>query len=148
MMSTAYPELDHLLAALCNGTISADETARLDSLLEMNHDARRFYNNYMFLHAELYSQHASLEAVDVSAKASIPTADIRNRKAFHWLTIAAALVGVAVGSSWLTYFMSRAGESRPTEIAESADTQNTTKVARISATRNCMWADTGKNLGF
>jgi len=44
--------------------ITADDTGQLNALLTQDEEARRFYNNYMFLHAELYSQHASLEAVE------------------------------------------------------------------------------------
>src|SRR2546423_1195564 len=57
-------ELGVLIGAMCDGTITADESGRLDTLLASNKNARQFYNNYMFLHAELYSQHASVEAVE------------------------------------------------------------------------------------
>ena len=58
-------ELGRLVGAMCDGTITADDTEQLDALLTEDNDARRFYNNYMFLHAELYSQHVSLEAVEL-----------------------------------------------------------------------------------
>ena len=56
--------LGRLVGAMCDGTITADDTGQLNALMTQDEEARRFYNNYMFLHAELYSQHASLEAVD------------------------------------------------------------------------------------
>jgi hypothetical protein len=56
-------ELDSLLSRLCDGTISAEDAAQLDTVLSADVAARQTYNNYMFLHAELYAQHASLEAV-------------------------------------------------------------------------------------
>src|SRR6187401_1884769 len=59
-------DLGRLVGGMCNGTITADETIQLDGLLTKDEGARRFYNNYMFLHAELYSQHVSLEAVELT----------------------------------------------------------------------------------
>ncbi len=62
-MTETYPnnELGRLVGSMCDGTITADDAVQLDLLLTHNEDARRFYNNYMFLHAELYSQHAAVE---------------------------------------------------------------------------------------
>src|SRR5215216_1150935 len=57
-------KLGRLVGAMCDGTITADDAGQLDALVTNNEEARRFYNNYMFLHAELYSQHASLGAVE------------------------------------------------------------------------------------
>src|SRR4051812_44537621 len=147
-MSAADTDLERLLEAMCNGTISQDESARLDSLLETSEDARRFYNNYMFLHAELYSQHASLGAVETLAESHAPAYESFDRTPYRWLALAAALIAVALGSSWLTYFISRPTESKLAEVADSTGTEKTSQVARISATRNCMWGNSGKNLGF
>src|SRR5690348_5879308 len=105
-------ELGRLAGAMCNGTITADETGQLDQLLAEDEAARQFYNNYMFLHAEMYSQHASLEAVESVELCGMPSAEVdtlgrksivRNRKLLAWLAIAAGLVGVAAVSSWVTY---------------------------------------------
>ena len=52
-------ELTRLIGAMCDGTITADEAAQLDSRLTHDVAARHFYNNYLFLHGELYSQHAA-----------------------------------------------------------------------------------------
>ena len=52
-------ELTRLIGAMCDGTITADEAAQLDSRLTRDVAARHFYNNYLFLHGELYSQHAA-----------------------------------------------------------------------------------------
>src|SRR5438067_449622 len=111
-MSSNYrnDELGRLVGTMCDGTITADETGRLDSLLAGDEEARQFYNNYMFLHAELYSQHASVEAVESVGKCGVgsvecgvrvvdsseikPQSAIRNPKFVGWLAIAATLVGV------------------------------------------------------
>ena len=70
-------ELGRLVGAMCDGTITADDTGQLDALLTEDEEARRFYNNYMFLHAELYSQHASLEAVESGGDFGSRIADVR-----------------------------------------------------------------------
>src|SRR3954469_5520393 len=98
-------EVVRLVGAMCDGTITSDDTGQLDALLTKNEEARRFYNNYMFLHAELYSQHAAgpianlgLRVVD--SNAPNPKSEIRTPKYARWLAIAAALFGVAAVSSW------------------------------------------------
>ena len=70
-------ELGRLVGAMCDGTITADDTGQLDALLTKDEEARRFYNNYMFLHAELYSQHASLEAVEKDGNCGLRIAGLR-----------------------------------------------------------------------
>src|SRR6478752_4234556 len=120
-MSSEYRngELGTLVGAMCDGTITADETGRLDALLSSDEDARQFYNNYMFLHAELYSQHASVEAVEIGKDLGLHISDTESERAgassppsedkpqpasqefalrgrrWGWIAVAAALVGVA-----------------------------------------------------
>ena len=157
-MSNTYrnDELGRLVGAMCDGTISADDTGQLDSLLTTDDNARQYYNNYMFLHAELYSQHAAgQEIADCDSQwvpgvadsdAINPKSEIRNPKSIRWLAIAAGLIGVAAVSSWITYSMMGRGNS-PSAGPVAANEQ-AADVARITATRNCMWGDVAKNLGF
>jgi hypothetical protein len=157
-MSGTYQndELGRLVGAMCDGTISVDDSGQLDSLLTTDEDARRFYNNYMFLHAELYSQHAAVGASRESRVACYEQGRVEgrepesvlslSRKRFSWLAIAAGLIGVAVASSWATYAMMGRGNVGP--VAQNAADENAADVARITATRNCMWGDVTKNLGF
>ncbi len=163
-MSNAFEkdELGRLVGAMCDGTISAADVEQLDLLLTNDVGARRFYNNYMFLHAELFSQHASLEAVEkdcgfgisncgtqVAASAELnPKSAIRNPKFVRWLAIAAALIGVAAVSSWITYSVTRGATSPELEIAKANASVKARDVARITATRNSMWAEGEQNLGF
>src|SRR6267142_6574408 len=86
-MSGAFrnDELGRLVGAMCDGTITAEDTGQLDALLTKNEEARRFYNNYMFLHAELYSQHAAAPIADLGLRiadsnAPNPKSEIRNQK--------------------------------------------------------------------
>src|SRR4051794_24101250 len=102
-----HEELERLIGATCNGTISVEDSARLDSLLQTRHEACRFYNNYMFLHAEMYAQHASSEPAEILlASQSLPR-ESGKPAWLKWLAVAAAFVGVAAGSSWITYGLSR-----------------------------------------
>jgi hypothetical protein len=163
--------LDRLVGAMCDGTITADDTGQLNALLTQDEQARRFYNNYMFLHAELYSQHASLEAVEsggdfgsriadcglVEVGASLAPGEVvksaskpmpLSRKRYAWVAVAAALLGVAAVSSWVTYAVTGGRRMIALEVAQvpAGDIRN--DVARITATRNSMWAESAKNLGF
>jgi hypothetical protein len=152
-------ELGRLVGAMCDGTITADDTGHLDALLTKNGEARRFYNNYMFLHAELYSQHASLGAVktggaggsgiaELADASSIATVIALSRKRVGWLAVAVAIVGVSAVSSWVTYAVTRGRVTSGPAVAQLPLGSAATDVARITATRNCMWAETAKNLGF
>jgi hypothetical protein len=151
-------ELGRLVGAMCNGTISADDSGQLESLLTNDREARHFYNNYMFLHAELYSQHASLMPIANCGTQRVPgiedspklnrKSEVRNPKSVRWLAIAAALVGVAAVSSWMTYAATRGRTSAAPDVARAVQSEGANDVARITATRNCMWAETAKNLGF
>src|SRR3954469_8358999 len=107
-------EVVRLVCAMCDGTITSDDTGQLDALLTKNEEARRFYNNYMFMHAQLYSQHASLAAVEsgVLRRAGLSLVSNENQSSDQWdhplrsagapkriliqlLAVAAALIGVA-----------------------------------------------------
>src|SRR5262249_5268284 len=102
--------------------------------------ARRLYNNYVFMHGELYSQHASLAAASGSSVEILNSVQSGARRNWaNWLAIAAALVGVAAVSSWLTHSLG-GGAGGPQTIAQSAE-DDTKGVARVTATRNCSWGE-------
>lgn len=149
-------ELQRMVGEFCHGTLAEADGALLDKVLEKDIEARQFYNNYMFLHAELYAQHAnvgcqsaveSLERRAAEMEAVSPFAARPAR--LPWLAIAAALVGVAIGSSWLTYWASTSGPASST-VAQSAKNgvDRSLPVAKITATRNCLWTDPLSNVGF
>jgi len=169
MNSNPHQVLGRLVGALCDGTITPGDTDQLDSLLTSDKEARQFYNNYMFLHAELYSQHASLEAVEAGpnresrisdcglerAGASSPLYTGQKigqgspaRPAMRWLAIAATIIGVAAASSWLTYEVTHNSRRNASQLADSQSKESPIDVARITATRNCLWAEAARNLGF
>jgi hypothetical protein len=162
------PELDRLMSRLCDGTLTADEAVELDAMLSADSDARRVYNNYMFLHAELFSQHASLEAVESGAGRELgmegrepdQTVGLAARSSIlhtrGWLAIAAALIGVAAVSSWGSLaIMSRAKPPfgiaqgrQAADLAVEGDVDGGPTVAKITATRNCLWQESAKGIGF
>jgi len=152
-------ELDRMVGAWCDGSITKAEGDRLDSLLTTSDSARQFYNNYLFLHAELFAQHATLEAVESGGLLSDeePT-DVRARPLSArtarlgnwWLAVAAALVGVAAVSSWITHSLSTPPAIGP--VAGGGDAPSIVdagvSVARVTATRNCLWKAGSQNIGF
>jgi hypothetical protein len=71
---------------------------------------------------------------------SSPTPALSSR----WLAIAATILGVAVGSSWLTMAMTRDSG----QVAQSAATNTGKPVARITASRNCLWQSGSQNIGY
>jgi hypothetical protein len=158
MASELHEELDRLLGGLCDGTLTADGYRRLDGFVQSDDDARRFYNNYMFMHAALYSQHAtvehvaqtsgqSLDSVSLLGEPSHPT--FRGGARPRWyslLAIAAALVGVAAVSSWGTYMAIRVAQSAPS--LANAEVDDSLPVAKITATRNCRWQLPTQGVGF
>jgi hypothetical protein len=145
--TTRDDELARLVGQLCDGTLTAESGSRLDEILVKDEASRRFYNNYLFLHAELYSQHAgpAISAGEL-LPASVPqTARLSRRWA--WIAIAATLVGVAAVSSWVTHAMTTGRQSPVHENPASADS-SVAAVARITATRNCLWDSGSASLGF
>jgi ferric-dicitrate binding protein FerR (iron transport regulator) len=142
------------MSGLCDGTLDAGDAARLEMLVTTDEAARRCYNNYMFLHAELLSQHASLAAVENELVARAAPAPRRSKRR-NWLAVAAALVGVAAVSSWLTYRMAGDVPKRNRWLASSHDAspsptevEPVASVAQITATRNCLWQDATHGVGF
>lgn len=142
-------ELELLTSAMCNSTITAEETSQLDELLKRDAAARAFYNNYLFLHGELYSQHAALGAeTELRPDVSEPVARraAARKKWRSWLAVAAALVGVAAISSWLTHSLAVGGR-RVVDTATVPANTSIGSVARVTATRNCSWT-AGTEVGY
>jgi hypothetical protein len=138
--------LFRLVGTMCNGTITSEEAAELNALVTSDPDARAAYNNYVFMHGELYSQHAALNVVEdqiVEVRKTVKSE--RTAAWMKWLSIAAALIGVAAVSSWLTHSLGT-GAVRTNNVAESGGDDNKS-VARVTATRNCSWAE-ATNVGY
>ncbi|MGD9634832.1 MAG: FecR domain-containing protein [Pirellulales bacterium] len=149
-------ELYRLLAEHCHGTINEADAAALNALLAADADARQFYNNYMFLHAELYTQHASLDCESLAAQIEQRELDLAHAamlaapaSRIPWLALAATLLGVAIGSSWLTYLAARHGAQADQLATAAADGVDLSlPVAKITATRNSLWTGPAQDLGY
>jgi len=144
-------ELDRLVGEMCDGTITSDETAQLDTRLREDSTARQFYNNYLFLHGELYSQHAAGgNSLGSRVEGRGPEGNTAKALRFNgwtgWVGIAAAVVGVAAVSSWVTQTISGGGK-RVAATAVAVD-QTANSVARVTATRNCSWGAAGNDIGY
>jgi hypothetical protein len=136
-------ELHRLVGEFCHGTLSESDRGILDAALETDEHARQFYNNYMFLHAELFTQLATICGEERGA-------DFTRSSAWRfWLKIAAAIIGVAIGSGWLTYLATRsAPDGGQVARAEVDGVDRSTAVAKITATRNCLWNSPSEDVGF
>jgi hypothetical protein len=146
MVSPRENELLRLVGAMCDGTITTAEAEALDAFVTSDSGARAFYNNYVFMHGELYSRHAVL-IVSGTPEVNIrePAGASRSVAWQKWLAVAAVLVGVAAVSSWLT--SSFGGKSfRSNSIAKSVPTDEKS-VARVTATRNCSWTE-ASDIGY
>jgi hypothetical protein len=165
-------ELASLFDRLCDGTLTDDQAQQLDNVLSKDEAARQSYNNYMYLHAELYAQHASVEVaesgsdfgfrilecglVEAGSETGRSLIAKRSQRAFPWWAVAAVIVGIAAFSSWGTYLATRATSTNAVASADSADvgdgivagTDAGKTVARITATRNCLWQEATNGIGF
>ena len=152
----SHDELQQLAAEVCHGTLSEGAAARLEAVLESDADARRFYNNYMFLHAELYTQSASLGCESLVARIEEREAEFARQALLvprapriSSLALAATLLAVAVGSSWLTYMLTQPERTTAMAASRSADgVDRSIAVAKITATRNCLWNGPSDELGY
>jgi len=149
-------ELHRMLGDFCHGTLAEADGARLDAVLASDGEARQCYNNYMFLHAELYTQHASMGCESLATKiaereAELARASFRVPRSarFNWLAIATTIVGVAAGSSWLTHLATKtASPAEQLADASAGGVDRSVAVAKITATRNCLWVGSSEDLGF
>ena len=112
----------------------------------------------MFVHGELYSQHAAVgdcrelsevaHELGVASHAPETASPMTQSRGWRvWLAIAAAIVGVAAVSSWVTSSFDRLSRT-PAGVAQSPASENVKSVARITASRNCLWAKGGNEIGY
>ncbi|MBA4107381.1 MAG: hypothetical protein C0485_16715 [Pirellula sp.] len=144
---------------LCNGTIDEVEGRELDEMLASDAQARRVYTNYMWTHACLYAEGGSLHTDDAATNhaelasqldlhAAESTAASR-RRGRSWYGLAAAMIGVAAFSGWVTarWTDRQIAEQTPT-AAEQLAVPEAEAVARITGTHNCIWGDSHEPVGY
>lgn len=154
--SFSNDELHRLLGDYCHGTISAADAEALNAALESDPAARQFYNNYMFLHAELFTQLANMDCEELHARMKEDEAELARsvdepakRTGRMWLALAATVLAVAAGSSWLTYLATQSLPGKQQVASAIVDgVDRDVAVARITATRNCLWNGSSDDLNF
>jgi hypothetical protein len=173
MCESTQPELDRLIEALCQGSISVEEAARLNDLLARDTAARSSYLERLWMDAELFATFLVSEAgMPIEAETvnpnrrpveSIATSDanlVKSRAARFlssygaWLAVAAALLIACLGSGWLAFLAARGHGPlaflRGEWTAQSAVPNEPAgeMVAQITGTRDCRWADGQSGFDF
>lgn len=90
--------LHSLLSAVVDNTIDEPELAKLANLLESDNEARRFYVQYMDMHAAL------------SASAAHPLNLPRSRRPWYGIVASALAAAAALMLAWATSFLGRPAE--------------------------------------
>lgn len=131
-------QLRLLLDGFCNRSLDEAQVRELDSLLQSDAEARKAYLAALNMEAELFSSHADLEAVPAEVAAPMverqPTVKPQAARSFNWLAIAASLLAVAVGSSFVTrQFVQPVASAAAVRGADAA-------LAKVTGTRNCRWS--------
>jgi hypothetical protein len=173
MREPTHPELDPLIDALCQGSISVEEAARLNNLLARDAAARTSYLERLWMDAELFATFLDSEAGrPIEAETfnpnrqpveSIATSDanIVKSRAMRflssygaWLAVAAALLIACLGSGWLA-FLGAWGHGPLAFLRGELSAQSAVPnepageiVAQITGTRDCRWADGQSGFGF
>ena len=149
-------ELAGLVEAACNGELTPQDCARLETLLHADPDARRFYMRYMSLDADLWLEaDAGQDDETVPASGTVPrpaTAGflrrsldaVRNRRRLAWIAggVAAATVAAAIlvaVSPMLREFRPDERNDRPGPPRELAAARPS--VADITRSAQAQWSD-------
>lgn len=160
--------LDELVDALSDRSITDDQLAYLNDLLESDPTAREGYLNLMRVEAELGALHqagslprdeprAVVDSPLVGQRFTNHDANARSGRFLRFVgTLAASIALAAMGSSWLTYQGTQGRgplaawitAAPHTDLADSDHAQQTEPVARVAATRNCRWSGGTVELGF
>jgi len=90
-------ELESLLAALCDESMTDTQFARLHEMLESDAEARRYYRHYIDLHFELADDAAPIESGANQDAASIPVARLAPANSTDTITTRSALGGRGAG---------------------------------------------------
>ena len=166
--------LSDLIDKCCASNITPAEAKQLDELLEGSSEARALYLDCLAVEAELHAGHAvakhggSLGQVPPPmGNGGLPTGRVGDlvtpRAAYDrlprtrgsllgWLTVAASLATVAMGSSWLTaQWLDRQPAQSIVATGDDAEAGQRNavgqKVAEITATRNCRWRNASVGCG-
>src|SRR5438067_4302648 len=88
-------ELEQLLAALCDGSLTDPDHARLEAMLSADAECRRHYLEYVDLHAQLLAAPGLLIG-ELTAPASVTPTPNRFRRLAPYLALVAATLIVSL----------------------------------------------------
>lgn len=129
-------ELTELGNALLDKRITDAQRERLADLLRSSEEARRFHVQMMGLAASLGNYAAEMQTAPRDAAKAVNVVAV---PAWRWATLAlAAAACVALG---LFILRPIPNESESTKVVVPAEPPTIEYVARLSATRDCLWAD-------
>lgn len=157
-------QLHDLVDALSDRSITEEQLAELNGLIETDGEARVGFMNLMRLEAELGSMHQPLAAwafgdgafgaanaeglstSPVPAPKGRSAGSVRSTSFWQFMGALAASVAItAACSSWLTYKALRNGGGVAANEQAAAPIEG---FARVAATRNCRWSGDRTDLGY
>lgn len=153
--NSTHGKLKPLLQAASNGALSESQIDELDQLLAASSEARSAYLDWMAVEASLYDccshrhapQNDSMASMAPAAELLVTGPASRSNRWYSAMTIAASLAGVALLSSLLT--RAWLDESTPSNRSQAvASVPGESKLGRITATRNCRWANPMRGTGY
>jgi len=166
-------ELDRLIDALCELSITADDAAHLNDLLVRDAAARTCFLERIWMDAELFATYLDsesgkpIESASIDADSEVVESSLTsNRILAHpraskfarlrraWMAVAAALVIACFGSGWLAFLGARGlgplaflrSEQSIKEIEPLKPAGEI--IGQITGSRDCRWADGQTGFGF
>jgi FecR protein len=172
-------ELGRLIDAICDRSIDDEDAARLNALLACDPAARASYLEQMWMDAELFAsfmhsgegdpEGSAIEATSAYRAEDFPAVASRAAQtrlansqtqgalwsSSRWLTIAAALLIVCLGSGWLALLGAR-GQGPLAALLDggqatrfgSDEAQRGEVIASISGSRDCRWGEDQLGIGY
>src|SRR5690606_19903341 len=126
-----------------------------EAVLRESADARQCYNNYMFLHAELYAQHALLASVENGPHGNHSSRPMRQRvPRLLALGIAGAIAAGLGGLILVAGWTRDSADSTTNAVVSSGQAPKSEHAplgmpaAKITSTRNCLWSEQSRGIGF
>jgi hypothetical protein len=141
-----WPELAELISALCEQTITDEQFARLNELLESDPAARCYYAVYMDMHVGLARRWGADNPAGVPPGARSPI-KAALRQPLIWATAAAAILAIVGVSLWLARIgFPGTADNRPMVSASASSTPpesevTTSSVAILRLAADAVWAD-------
>jgi hypothetical protein len=156
-------DLKRLLSALCDGELTVGELARLEAILQADAECRRFYLEYLDMHARLLvhpllsagtprppgdTGHAACPPEETRTPAADrpPTAHSVRRKlprALRYVAVAAGAVAATLFVQALWWQPPPPADREPAHGPAGSAAHPSSYVATLAQTADCVWEDPG-----